>query len=66
MTDVLVHRMRYTEEMRGMLGAREFAALRPGAYVINVARGGIVNGEALYQPPAGTRTLCRRHHSSNA
>ncbi len=31
-----------------MLGARELAALRPGAYVINVARGGVVNGEALY------------------
>ena len=47
-TDVLVLCMRYTEEMRGMLGARELAALRPGAYVINVARGGVVNGKALY------------------
>jgi phosphoglycerate dehydrogenase-like enzyme len=48
-TDVLVLCMRYTEEMRGMLGARELAALRPGAYVINVARGGVVNREALYE-----------------
>jgi phosphoglycerate dehydrogenase-like enzyme len=47
-TDILVLCMRYTEEMRGMLGRRELAALRPGAYVVNVARGGVIDGEALY------------------
>ncbi|SDF01259.1 2-hydroxyacid dehydrogenase [Terriglobus roseus] len=47
-TDVLVLCMRYTEEMRGMLSVRELAALRPGAYVVNVARGGVIDGEALY------------------
>lgn len=47
-TDILVLCMRYTEEMRGMIGARELGQLRRGAYVINVARGGVIDGEALY------------------
>jgi phosphoglycerate dehydrogenase-like enzyme len=47
-TDILVLCMRYSEEMRGMIGDRELAGLKRGAYVINVARGGIINGQALY------------------
>ncbi len=47
-TDILVLCMRYTEGMRGMVGARELATLPRGAYVINVARGGVIDGEALY------------------
>jgi phosphoglycerate dehydrogenase-like enzyme len=49
LTDVLVLCMRYSEQMRGMIGARELGALRPGAYLINVARGGVVDGEGLYR-----------------
>ena len=48
-TDILVLCMRYTEEMREMIGSKELASLRKGAYVINVARGGVLNSEALYQ-----------------
>lgn len=47
-TDILILCMRYTEEMRGMIGARELARLKHGAYVINVARGGVIDGEALH------------------
>jgi phosphoglycerate dehydrogenase-like enzyme len=47
-TDILVLCMRYSDEMRGMLGAKELAHLKRGAYVVNVARGGVINGEALY------------------
>ncbi|WP_027459727.1 phosphoglycerate dehydrogenase [Deinococcus murrayi] len=36
-----------TEETRGLIGARELARLRPGAVVVNAARGGIVDEEAL-------------------
>jgi D-3-phosphoglycerate dehydrogenase len=32
---------------RGLIGARELAAMKPSAYVINVARGGIVEEDAL-------------------
>ncbi|WP_263354167.1 2-hydroxyacid dehydrogenase [Acidicapsa acidisoli] len=47
-TDILILCMRYTEEMRGMIGAKELAWLKRRAYLINVARGGVIDGEALY------------------
>lgn len=47
-TDILVLCMRYSDEMRGMLGAKELAHLKRRAYVVNVARGGVINVEALY------------------
>jgi phosphoglycerate dehydrogenase-like enzyme len=46
-TDILVLCMRYTEEMRGMIGAHELSCLRPGAYLINIARGGVIDNHAL-------------------
>ncbi len=36
-----------TEETRDLIGARELALLPPGARVLNCARGGIINEEAL-------------------
>ncbi len=36
-----------TEETRGMIGARELALMKPSAFLINAARGGIVDEEAL-------------------
>jgi phosphoglycerate dehydrogenase-like enzyme len=32
---------------RGLVGAEAFAAMRPGAFVINVARGGVIDRDAL-------------------
>ncbi len=37
-----------TEKTRGLLGARELALMRPDAYLLNTARGGIVDEDALY------------------
>jgi D-3-phosphoglycerate dehydrogenase len=37
----------YNDETRDMIGARELAAMQPGAILINTARGGIVNEGAL-------------------
>jgi D-3-phosphoglycerate dehydrogenase len=37
-----------TAETREMIGERELAMMRPSAYLINAARGGIVNEDALY------------------
>ena len=38
-----------TDETRGIIGPRELALLPEGAYVINTARGGIVDEEALLE-----------------
>jgi D-3-phosphoglycerate dehydrogenase len=35
-------------ETRGMIGAKELALLKPSAYLINAARGGIVDEDALF------------------
>ena len=34
---------------RDMIGAKELAMMKPGAILINLARGGVVNEEALYE-----------------
>jgi phosphoglycerate dehydrogenase-like enzyme len=37
-----------TEETRGMIGEREFALMKPGAYLVNVARSALTNEAALH------------------
>lgn len=37
-----------TEKTRGLIGARELALMKPDAYLLNLARGGIVGEDALY------------------
>jgi D-3-phosphoglycerate dehydrogenase len=46
-TDVLTVHTPLTDETTGMIGRRELARLRPGSYVVNLARGGIVDDQAL-------------------
>jgi phosphoglycerate dehydrogenase-like enzyme len=43
------------ERTRNLIGARELARMRPDAYLINTARGGIVNEEALRAALKGRR-----------
>jgi phosphoglycerate dehydrogenase-like enzyme len=38
-----------TNETRGLIGARELALMKPDAYLINSARGGIADEDALYE-----------------
>jgi phosphoglycerate dehydrogenase-like enzyme len=40
---------------RGLVGADAFAAMRPGAFVINVARGGVIDRDALIAALAADR-----------
>lgn len=45
--DVITVHTPLTDETRGMIGERELSRLRPDAVVANMARGGIVNQDAL-------------------
>jgi phosphoglycerate dehydrogenase-like enzyme len=47
-SDVLVVLVALAPETRGLLGAEQLALLPPGAFVINAARGGIVDEAALH------------------
>jgi D-3-phosphoglycerate dehydrogenase len=47
--DVLSLHLPLTEETRGRIGARELALLRPDAVLINCARGGVVDEDALLE-----------------
>ena len=37
-----------TQQTRGLIGTRELALMKPDAYLLNTARGGIVDEDALY------------------
>ncbi|HEY0179510.1 MAG TPA: NAD(P)-dependent oxidoreductase, partial [Dokdonella sp.] len=45
--DFLVLALPFTAESRHAIGARELAAMKPGAILVNVARGGVVDDDAL-------------------
>ena len=47
--DVVTLHCPLTVETRGMIGAGQLDAMKPSAYLVNCARGGIVDEPALYQ-----------------
>lgn len=48
-SDFITIHMPKTPETTGMIGTAQLAAMKPTAYVINVARGGLIDEDALYQ-----------------
>ena len=53
--DFLVLLTPYTPETKNIVGAKIFAAMKPGAYLVNLARGGIVDEDALVDALKGGR-----------
>jgi D-3-phosphoglycerate dehydrogenase len=47
-SDIVTVHARVTPETHGMLGAPQFAQMKPGAYLINTARGPLLDYDALY------------------
>ena len=54
-SDYVVISAPLTRETRGMIGARELALMQPHAYLINIARGELVDEAALYDALANGR-----------
>jgi len=54
-SDVVTVHVPLTHATRGLIGAAELAQVKPGALLINVARGGVVDEEALADALAGGR-----------
>jgi len=46
-SDFVVVATPLTPETRGLIGEKELRAMKPSAYIINIARGGIIDEEAL-------------------
>ncbi len=53
--DFVVASCRLAPNTEGLFGKQEFERMKRSAYFINVARGGVVDEEALYQALRGTR-----------
>jgi len=55
LSDAITIHCPLTPDTRGMLGAAAFAAMKPGALVVNVARGGVIDRPALDEALAANR-----------
>ena len=67
--DYVVLAVPLTESTRRLIGAEEIAAMKPGAALINIARGEVVDWEAMVAAPgrgSPARQLYRRHHARTA
>jgi D-3-phosphoglycerate dehydrogenase len=54
-SDAISLHLRLSEETRGFVGAKQLALMKPGAILVNTARGGLVDEAALAEALAGGR-----------
>ncbi|MEM1657854.1 MAG: hydroxyacid dehydrogenase [Candidatus Jordarchaeales archaeon] len=48
-SDIVSLHVPLSEETRKLIGPRELELMKPGSYLVNTARGGLIDEEALYQ-----------------
>ena len=48
-SDFITIHMPKTPETTGMISTEQFAKMKPSAYIVNVARGGLIDEDALYE-----------------
>lgn len=54
-SDIVTLHAALTAETRFLIGEKELACIKPGAYLVNTARGGLVDQDALYRAVAEHR-----------
>jgi D-3-phosphoglycerate dehydrogenase len=48
-SDILTIHISYSEQLKHIIGGKELASMKQGAYLVNTARGNIVDEKALYE-----------------
>jgi D-3-phosphoglycerate dehydrogenase len=48
-SDILTLHLPYTKENHHLINAETFAQMKPGAFIVNVSRGGLIDDTALYE-----------------
>lgn len=48
-SDVVVIGLSLTEETKGLIGQKHFSVMKPGGFLINTSRGGVLDEKALYE-----------------
>src|SRR4029453_15577901 len=56
-SDVVSVHVPLTRSTRGLIGTAELARMKPGAILLNVARGGVIDEAAGREPPTGPPLL---------
>lgn len=54
-SDIISFHLALTEQSKGLIGKREFGFMKPTAFLINTARGGVIDYKELYRALSGRK-----------